>query len=253
MKTLIVFDFDHTLVDDNSDTWLVRCAPDQNLPDWLMNTYQRGRWTEYMGRVMTYIGENAVSKEAIQREMETIPFTDGMIELLTFIGANKSEVDCIVVSDANCLFIEWILHAGGVRGAVDQVFSNPASFDERGFMTVRCHHSHQCSRCPVNMCKRKILEDFLAEKASGGVEYRRVFYAGDGGNDLCPAWCLRVGDVVLPRRGFTLEKLLERLQSGQAPQELQPVGLKPSVLPWASGTEILEELKTCIEKSTEGV
>lgn len=249
MKTLVVFDFDHTLVDNNSDTWVVRCAPDQSLPDWLTSSYKKGRWTEYMGRVMTYIGENAVTKEAIQREMEAIPFTHGMIELLTFITHNKSEIDCIVVSDANSLFIDWILHGAGVRSAVDQILSNPASFDERGFMTVQCHHSHQCTRCPVNMCKRKVLEDFLSEQAGVGVEYQKVFYAGDGGNDLCPAWCLRVGDVVLPRRGYTLEKLLERLQNGQVNQEVE---LKPRVLPWTSGLEILEELKTSVQKSAEG-
>lgn len=248
MKTLVVFDFDHTLVDGNSDTWVVRCAPDQSLPDWLTSSYKRGRWTEYMGRVMTYIGDQAVSEDAIRSEMEAIPFTRGMMEVLTYIASNKGSVDCIVVSDANSLFIDWILQAAGVQGAVDRVFSNPAAFDERGYMALRCFHAHQCTRCPVNMCKRKVLEDFLSEQARGGVEYRRTLYVGDGGNDLCPAWCLQERDVMMPRKGYPLEKLLERQQTRQASQvgEEEAGGLKPRVQPWDSGLEVLDELKTCV-------
>ena len=58
--------------------------------------------------------------------METIPFTAGMTDLLTFISQNKSTIDCIVISDSNTMFIEWILHAASLQVAVDQVFTNPA-------------------------------------------------------------------------------------------------------------------------------
>lgn len=240
MKTLVVFDFDHTLVDDNSDTWVLGCLPDQTLPDPVKNSYQKGRWTEYMGRVMAYIGDRSVTRDQIRRVMETIPFTDGMIELLTFISSHKHAIDCIVVSDSNTLFIDWILQAAGVHAAVDQVFTNPASFDDRGYMVLDCHHSHQCSRCPVNLCKRKVLEDFRCEQRKAGVEYERTFYAGDGGNDLCPSNGLRGTDVVMPRKGFALERLLcrQRAQDNGAAQ--------PRVIGWTSGKEILDQLKTCV-------
>lgn len=37
---------------------LVRCLPGQTLPDSIKNTYKKGHWTEFMGRVMNYIGKN---------------------------------------------------------------------------------------------------------------------------------------------------------------------------------------------------
>lgn len=37
---------------------LVRCLPGQTLPDSIKNTYTKGHWTEFMGRVMNYIGKN---------------------------------------------------------------------------------------------------------------------------------------------------------------------------------------------------
>ncbi|KAM9861322.1 pyridoxal phosphate phosphatase PHOSPHO2 isoform 1-T2 [Aulostomus maculatus] len=242
MKTLMVFDFDHTVVDDNSDTWVIRCLPGQTLPDNVKNSYRKGHWTEFMGRVMNYIGDQEVSPDRVRSVMETIPFTAGMADLLTFISEQKNAIDCIIISDANTMFIDWILHAAGLQAAVDRVFTNPAKFNDLGYMEVQCYHSHDCDRCPVNLCKRKVLELYLSEQVEGGVEYERIFYVGDGGNDFCPTSCLRGHDVVMPRRGYTLEKLLAKLkgQEGEAP-------LRPRVLAWSSGTEILEELRASMQ------
>lgn len=173
--------------------------------------------------------------------METIPFTAGMTDLLTFISEHKSTVDCIVISDSNTMFIDWILNASGLHAAVDRVFTNPAKINDLGYMEVQCYHSHDCQRCPVNLCKKKVLELFLSEQAGGGVEYKRVFYVGDGGNDLCPTSCLRGRDVAMPRKGYTLEKLLGKL-AGQGSTALQA-----KVIAWDSGTEILEELKASLQ------
>ncbi|KAF3686939.1 putative phosphatase phospho2 [Channa argus] len=242
MKLLMVFDFDHTVVDDNSDTWVVRCLPDQKLPDSVKTSYRKGHWTEFMGKVMNYIGEQEVSPDRIRNVMETIPFTAGMTDLLTFILENKSTVDCIVISDSNTMFIDWILHAAGLHRAVDHIFTNPAKFNELGYMEVRCYHSHDCSRCPINLCKKKVLELYLSEKSDEGVEYERVFYVGDGGNDLCPTSCLRGHDVVMPRKGYTLERLLAKLDDQE-----DGASLSARVIVWSSGSEILQELKASMQ------
>lgn len=194
----------------------------------------------YLSGIFLFVhpGDQQVSPDRIRRLMETIPFTAGMLDLLSFISEHKSTINCIVISDANTLFIDWILHASGLRAAVDQVFTNPATINELGRMEVRFHHSHDCSQCPVNLCKRKVLELYLTEQSGKGVEYKQVFYVGDGENDLCPTACLRGRDVVMPRKGYTLEKLLAELESrGDANS------VRAQVIAWSSGSDILEELK----------
>ena len=186
-------------------------------------------------------GSQEVSADRVRSVMETIPFTAGMTDLLTFISEHKSTIDCIVISDSNTMFIDWILHASGLQAAVDQVFTNPAKFNELGYMEVQCYHSHDCDRCPVNLCKKKVLELYLSEQSDAGVEYERVFYVGDGGNDLCPTSCLRGHDVAMPRKGYTLEKLLAKLESQE-----DTTSLKAKVIAWSSGTDILQELKASI-------
>ncbi|KAM9409310.1 pyridoxal phosphate phosphatase PHOSPHO2 [Pholidichthys leucotaenia] len=242
MKILVALDFDHTVVDDNSDTWVIKCLPSPTLPDSVKNSYRKGHWTEFMGRVMSYIGEQEVSPDRLRGVMETIPYTDGMKDLLTFISEHKSTVDCIVISDSNTLFIDWILDAAGLRAAVDKVFTNPAEFNESGHMEVRCYHSHDCTRCPVNLCKRNVLERYLSESSDAGVEYERVFYVGDGGNDFCPTACLRGGDVVMPRKGYSLEKLLAKHQGQEG-----NTSARARVVAWSSGADILQELKRSMQ------
>lgn len=174
--------------------------------------------------------------------METIPLTAGMTDLLTYISEHKSTIDCIVISDSNSMFIDWVLHASRLQAAVDQVFTNPAKINEMGYMELQHYHCHNCERCPVNLCKRKVLELYLSERSDGGIEYEHVFYVGDGGNDLCPTISLRGRDVAMPRKGYTLEKLLAKMESkgGSA-------ALKAKVVAWSSGIDILEELKANLQ------
>lgn len=75
------------------------------------------------------------------------------------------------------------------------------------------HHNlgpHGCPLCPVNLCKGRELDAMRA-----AAPRRKVVYAGDGANDLCPALCLGPDDVVLARSGHPLELLIaERAKGG---------------------------------------
>ncbi|XP_074001534.1 pyridoxal phosphate phosphatase PHOSPHO2 [Numenius arquata] len=241
MKFLLVFDFDHTIVDENSDTWIVKCAPEKKLPNGLRNSYQPGHWTEYMGRVFAYLGDNGVKEDEMKRTMTTIPFTAGMVDLLGFIGENKDLFDCIIVSDSNTVFIDWILKAADFHKVFDEVFTNPAAFSNTGYLTVQNFHAHHCAKCPKNLCKRKVLKEFLDEQLEQGVSYTQIVYIGDGGNDLCPVMFLKKDDIAMPRQGYTLEKKISQLA-----QDLSPV--ECSVLVWSSATDIMSYLKLLIKE-----
>lgn len=239
MKFLLVFDFDHTVIDENSDTWIVKCAPDAKLPDEVRNSYQTGHWTEYMGRVFKFLGDSGIGEDEMKRTMLTIPFTGGMKDLLEFVGKHKDLFDCIIISDSNAIFIDWILKASNFCQVFNEVFTNPASFDGRGYLTVENFHAHSCAQCPVNLCKRKVLEEFL-ESSKQRIKYSQILYIGDGGNDLCPVMCLKKDDVVMPRCGYRLQKMLSQLS-----QDLVP--LEASIVSWSSGTEIQAYLELLIK------
>ncbi|NXC50089.1 PHOP2 phosphatase, partial [Penelope pileata] len=241
MKLLLVFDFDHTIVDENSDTWVVRCAPKQQLPHGLRSSCRPGHWTEYMGRVLAFLGDSGVREDDMRRTMTAIPFTAGMEELLGFLGENKAFFDCIIISDSNTVFIDWILKAADFHAVFDAVFTNPAVFSSAGWLTLRDFHAHHCPKCPKNLCKRKVLKEFLDKQLERGVSYRQVVYIGDGGNDLCPVTFLGKDDVAMPRHGYTLEKKIAQLSRDMCPVEC-------SVLLWSSAVEIMSYLKLLIKE-----
>lgn len=173
--------------------------------------------------------------------MTTIPFTAGMGDLLRFIGENKELFDCIIVSDSNTVFIDWILKAADFHKVFDEVFTNPAAFSCTGYLTVQNFHAHRCPKCPKNLCKRKVLKEFLDKQLERGVSYTQVVYIGDGGNDLCPVMSLKKNDIAMPRHGYTLEKRISQLSQDRSPVEC-------SVLVWSTAVEIASYLKVLIKE-----
>lgn len=241
MKILLVFDFDNTIIDDNSDTWIVQCAPEKKLPVELKESYKKGFWTEFMGRVFKYLGDKGVREDEMKRAVTSMPFTSGMVELLNFIRKNKDKFDCIIISDSNSVFIDWVLEATNFHDVFDKVFTNPAAFDGSGHLTVENYHAHSCYRCPKNLCKNVVLVEFVDKQLQQGVTYTRIVYIGDGGNDLCPVTFLKKNDVAMPRKGYTLQKTLSRMSQNLEPMEY-------CVVAWSSGVEVISHLQFLIKE-----
>ncbi|KAF7697929.1 hypothetical protein HF521_004439 [Silurus meridionalis] len=243
-RFLIFFDFDETLVDECSDDAMVTAAPGGSLPTWLKDTYKMGRYHEYMQRVLTYLAEQGVGPSTVRNTIERLPPCPGIPALLRFLmSCPPQDFEVICVSDANTVFIETWLQSLGVRSLFMHIFTNPAHFDENGHLQLRPFHSHDCQRCPVNMCKAEIVRQYTTQRVRerGGRRYQRVLYVGDGANDFCPALTLATGDVAFPRRDFPMHRLIQEMY------EAQPGKFKARVVPWSSGEDIITELRNVME------
>lgn len=243
-RFLVLFDFDETIIAENSDDAMVRALPSQQLPDWLKSTYKEGYYSEYSQRVLAYMAEEGVSKESIKSAVEKIPPTPGLLSLLQYLQSHQQDFELVVVSDANMVFIEtWLEHAG-VRGLFRKIFTNPASFDASGRLVLLPFHSHSCPRCPDNMCKQVILREYLAsrQKERGGASFQKLFYIGDGANDICPTLALGPRDTAFPRKDYPMHRLIMEMQHSQAAK------IKPNIVPWVSGEDIVDCLKRMMEE-----
>ncbi|XP_033944342.1 probable phosphatase phospho1 isoform X1 [Pseudochaenichthys georgianus] len=241
-RFLIFFDFDETIVDETSDDMVVQAAPGQHLPDWLKDTYQPGRYNEYMQRVLAYLAEQGVTESDIRSIMEKIPASPGMLTLLQFLRTRPpQDFEVVLLSDANSFFIESWLRRAGARQIFHQVFSNPATFNKDGRLVMRPFHSHDCARCPNNMCKQVVVRDYVARRTQErGRPYQRIFYVGDGANDFCPALALGPRDVAFPRRDFPMHRLITETH------EAMPGDFKAVTVPWASGEEVVQRLRRLV-------
>ncbi|XP_003786525.1 phosphoethanolamine/phosphocholine phosphatase isoform X1 [Otolemur garnettii] len=242
-RFLLIFDFDETIVDENSDDSIVRAAPGQQLPESLRATYREGFYNEYMQRVFKYLGEQGVRPRDLRAVYEAIPLSPGMGDLLQFVAKQGACFEVILISDANTFGVESALRASGHHGLFRRILSNPSGPDARGLLTLRPFHTHSCERCPANMCKHKVLSDYLRERAHDGVHFERLFYVGDGANDFCPMGLLAGGDVAFPRRGYPMHRLI------QEAQKAEPSSFRASVVPWETAADVRlhlqQVLKTC--------
>ncbi len=150
---------------------------------------------------------------------------------------------CVVSKsgDANSEFITQIL-AGYKLSHVfppDRIFTNPAKWTaapptvlppafksqtasaasggggsaSNEWLSVSYHHNNKwCSRCPLNLCKGKVLTENILSRHGDIKSLPPVMYVGDGGGDVCPALCLRRSiDVVFGRNNYAMHKKLSNL------------------------------------------
>ena len=204
-RTLFVFDFDLTLVDDNTDTWIMSICPELQIHENLRSLRKQfGCWTDLMDHVFSLISPHT-TQEGILEHMRQLRLYEQAMKAISAIRDSQNS-EAIVISDANTIFIECILQECGVRDVIKQVFSNPAQFEPSGRLSVKRYHSHNCVTCShsPNLCKGSVLNDYLRANSS----YEKIVYVGDGRGDYCPAVSLREQDVVVCREGFPLAKLL---------------------------------------------
>ncbi|XP_072417840.1 phosphoethanolamine/phosphocholine phosphatase-like [Chiloscyllium punctatum] len=237
-KFLIVFDFDETIIQHNSDYVILKCNPDQNLPEELLQPPEDGRWTEHTSKILRYLCGKGVKEESMRKILAETPLTKEMLTLFQFLRESSDLFECIIISDANTFFINSILQANGISNVFQKIYTNPACRDSTNTFVINPYHSHLCQECPNNMCKRQILHDHLEER-SEEVEFEKIFYVGDGNNDFCPSIVLTATDVVFPRKNYPLHRLISEIKMAE------PSAFQAQVVPWESAEDILLFLQDC--------
>lgn len=227
--TTVVWDFDWSMIDDNSDTFIVK----QLLPADEYKALMKDKraefpvWTDLMQQCFLELHRKGFDTSHFDEVMARIPVHADILELIRELHLRG--VAQYIVSDANTVLISAFLRAHTLEHVfVDRIFTNPAEFHEHGHLEVKYYHEepHNCGHCPRNMCKGDILSSKIQTSDSS------ILYIGDGRGDLCP--CLRLGidDYILPRVGYPLLLCL-----GDPPAKVSG-----SILPWGNGAELAAEI-----------
>lgn len=248
-RELVVFDFDDTLVDCNSDTWIHKLAPGGKLPDNIEHTPEQD-YFRHVQSVLNYLYSQKVTEQQYSQCLASMPCVQGMIDpLINTLAQQPEKYDMIILSDANSFFISSYLKAKNLENVISTVLTNPARFSEDGQLIIDEYHVQDyCSMSSRNLCKGEALKNFIGKRMlDHNTVYTCINYVGDGDNDLCPSTKLSSRDRIFPRIGYSLARLCARLKSsaGQmyvsnATSERGKIpDLKAPVIPWTSGDEIL--------------
>ncbi|KAI8822526.1 putative phosphatase-domain-containing protein [Fimicolochytrium jonesii] len=217
-KTLIAFDFDWTLVDEDTDRYVYATLSPPTLEK-LLSLHKTVQWTDLNNQLHQELYELGIPALHVMNTWRNIPFNPATAEALRLAHAQGAEI--IILSDANTISIEAILRHHDLRHLFSKIITNPAHYDDIGCLRVKRlipadGPQHGCPNgCAVNICKGQQLLDHIAQNGP----YSKIIYAGDGRNDLCPSTKLRRTDYVLPRTGHALAKILSASPSAKLPNE----------------------------------
>ncbi|KAJ4797317.1 Pyridoxal phosphate phosphatase-related protein [Rhynchospora pubera] len=175
MGVVVIFDFDRTIIEIDSDNWVTTQLGASSLFDLLRPSLP---WNSLMDRVMTELHSQGKSIDDIANSLKTI------------------YLDPHIVSAINCF---------------TDIVTNPSFVDKEGKLRILPYHissvsPHGCALCPPNMCKGKIIEKIM--KPVNAEERKNFIYLGDGKGDYCPSLKLTNEDYVMPRDKYPLSNLI---------------------------------------------
>ncbi|KAK9228729.1 hypothetical protein WN944_021684 [Citrus x changshan-huyou] len=203
---VVVFDFDKTIIDCDSDNWVVDELHATELFNQLLPTMP---WNSLMGRMMEELHAQGKTIEDIVEVLKRAPIHPSIISAIK--AAHDLGCDLKIVSDANVFFIETILKHHGIWELFSEINTNSSFVDEEGRLKIFPHHdftksSHACSTniCPPNMCKGVVIEK-IQESMS---KEKKIIYIGDGTGDFCPSLKLKQTDYIMPRKNFPVWDLI---------------------------------------------
>ncbi|KAJ8553283.1 hypothetical protein K7X08_023961 [Anisodus acutangulus] len=205
---VVVFDFDKTIIDLDSDNWVVDELGATDLFNQLLPTMP---WNSVMDRMMNELHTQGKTIKDIEQVLKRAPVIPRVVPAIK--AAHALGCDLRIVSDANLFYIETILKHLEIYDCFSEINTNPGYVDEEGKLRILPHHdfhisSHGCSCnvCPPNMCKGLVIERIQASFAKEGK--KRIIYLGDGAGDFCPSLKLKEQDFIMPRKDFPVWKLI---------------------------------------------
>lgn len=225
---VVIFDFDKTIIDIDSDNWVVDQLGFTDLFNQLLHTMP---WNSMMDKLMGEIQASGKTIEDIEEVLKRVPIHPRVVPAIR--TAYALGCDLRIVSDANLFFIETILKHLDIRECFSEINTNPAYVDDGGRVRILPYHDfgtvpHGCNNpCPPNMCKGQIVERIQASLAKEGKK-ERIIYLGDGTGDFCPVLKLKGGDFAMPRKNFPVWDLIKQNR----------MLVKAEIHEWSDGEEL---------------
>ncbi|KAK4740490.1 hypothetical protein SAY87_032256 [Trapa incisa] len=230
---VVVFDFDKTIIDCDSDNWVVDELGFTDLFNQLLPTMP---WNTLMDTIMEEIHSKGNTIGDIAEVLNCVPIHPRIVPAIRTAHALGCELR--IVSDANLFFIETILRHLRIEECFSEINTNPGYVDGKGRLRISPYHDfhrapHGCPLCPPNMCKGAVIE-----RIQGQISNKKLIYLGDGSGDYCPSLKLGHGDYVMPRKGFPVWDLICK----------NPLLVKAEIHEWTDGEGLERTLLRLIDR-----
>ena len=231
-KTLMIFDFDQTIVDEDSTIQIINLLDNSEFHENdLSNKHRNNKWVDYIQDLFNRLNKQKVDVSKLQNIFCKIKVTKGFVSLLDYVTENENLYETIILSNSNNLFISWFVTER--KFLVKEIIANKAEIVTNTFIKIWNDQKSTCTYCP-DLCKKMSLEEFIKNN-----KYKKLIYVGDGSNDYCPALVLQKDDYLFVRKNYPLHGMLSSSYS----TNIVSKELKCNICLWDDGNSILQELK----------
>mmetsp|Transcript_4756 Transcript_4756/g.9959 ORF Transcript_4756/g.9959 Transcript_4756/m.9959 type:complete len:263 (-) Transcript_4756:70-858(-) len=228
---LVLWDFDWSLINENSDYYVVQELGDPHTIE-MQKNYDRHAKTftvlmrEVFNDMCIRLGR---TQEDFEKCLSKIPVFDENLGVIKSLHAHGVVQE--VVSDANAYLIDTVLKSYNVRGAISTIRSHRAEWiEDEGSNGAECLYvsqlhgedqpAHNCDVCPRHLCKGVVVQKSLesAQQREDSDCISHIAYVGDGYGDFCALrQILRYAQekkgvkiALCIRKGYPLEKVVQQ-------------------------------------------
>ena len=236
-KTLLIFDFDKTILDDDSFGHIIlNTLTKEELQIIFNNRYKN--WVDGYNYSLKQLKSHGITKEKFNEMLNQISLTKGMDNLFNYIKEQKDNYDSIILSSNYEYVIKYILNKYNITDIFLDIITNPSregNPDEKEqFIYVLKKQEHNCKTCNPCSCKKNEFKEFCNTHDMNN--YDKVIFICDGFNDFCLAVDLGENDITLMRKNFALYKKINDKNFEN--------NLKCKVQAWENGNDIINYLKS---------
>ena len=236
-KSLLIFDFDKTIIDDDSYGHVILKTLTKEELQYIFEK-RNENWVDGYNYSLKQLKTHGMTKENFNEMLNQISLTQGMSDLFNYIREKKDNYDSIILSSNYEYVIKYILNKNNIIDIFLDIITNPsreANQDEKEqFIYVLKKQEHNCKICNPCSCKKNEFKEFCNTHDMNN--YDKVIFICDGFNDFCLAVDLGENDITLMRKNFALYKKIKSKNFEN--------NLKCKVQAWESGNDIINYLET---------
>jgi 2,3-diketo-5-methylthio-1-phosphopentane phosphatase len=161
-RILFAFDFDHTILVENTDTLILKLLSEKAKLDLKPKYESRDNWAHFMQEVYHKMKEEGVTIDQVKQIILEMQFNPGFLDLFSYIKDNKDIFETVIISGSNTVFLNWILNKHNLNELFPIFYTNHAHPDEDCVINIKPYHTHDCEKCDNSQCKRIILDEHIS-------------------------------------------------------------------------------------------
>ena len=236
-KYLLAFDFDETIIDQDSEEEILKSAFSKKELDEINQALTKIDFFEGFNYYFKKMKQNKMTLKDFNTILDKIQLSPKMKELFDYLRENKSKYEIIICSNAVDYEIKYVLQHNGFLDLFDDFICTKGKFQneksEHLLFVEKNQFPHSCNICSSFQCKGFEIKKYI-EKSKN--KFVKILFVCDGSNDFCPSKnTLKKGDIVFPRFEHNLyNKLFKEKLRDQ---------LVCDVCPWKNAEEIISKLK----------